>query len=310
MNRQLVRFLALVAVLVGPVAAPAQDASTYSRKEDVIYGRKFGTALTMDVFTPKEKANGLGLIFCVSGGWFSSHEAINAAFVTPFLKRGYTVFAVVHGSQPRFTVPEILEDMHRATRFVRAHAKDYQVDPDRLGIYGGSAGGHLSLMQGTAGKSGDPAAKDPLDRVSSRVQCVACFFPPTDFLNWEREGDEMNYQKVRNPFKPALAFTESDKDTRMATVITDAKKITETMRQISPIYHVTKESAPSLLIHGDQDNLVPIRQAKVFVEKLKTEGVPAELVVREGADHGWPTIAKDLDLFADWFDKHLKKAEK
>src|SRR5205823_13512724 len=93
------------------------------------------------------------------------------------------------GSQPRFTIPEILQDMHRATRFIRYHAKDYKIDPDRIGISGASAGGHLSLMQGMAGDLGDPNAKDPVDRVSSRVQAVACFFPPTDFLNYGKPGE-------------------------------------------------------------------------------------------------------------------------
>src|SRR5205085_8853114 len=81
----------------------AQD---YTRQEDVIYGRKFGTALTMDVIKPKEKANGAGIIYCVSGGWVSSHD--NIGFTMPLIselvKRGYTVFAVVHGSQPKFTI--------------------------------------------------------------------------------------------------------------------------------------------------------------------------------------------------------------
>src|SRR5207244_4593608 len=142
--------------------------------------------LTMDVFTPKKSPNGLGVIFVISGGWFSSHDFLGALPTHPIfnvrelLKRGYTVFAVVHGSQPKFTIPEILEDMHRATRFIRHHARDYKIDPERLGIYGGSAGGHLSLMQGTAGNAGNPKALDAVDRVSSRVQAVACFFPPTD----------------------------------------------------------------------------------------------------------------------------------
>src|SRR5262249_59797535 len=132
------------------VPAPAQDVASHTRKEDVIYGRKFGTALTMDVFTPKENANGAGVIFCVSGGWLSSHEAINTNAMKEFLKRGYTVFAVVHRSQPKFNLEEIVQDMHRAVRYIRYHAKEFNIDPDRLGITGGSAGGHLSLMQGLA----------------------------------------------------------------------------------------------------------------------------------------------------------------
>src|ERR1700679_51168 len=87
--------------------ARAQDQGAYDRKVDVVYGRKFGMALTMDVFTPKANANGAAVVWVVSGGWFSSHEAINSGFIGELLKRGYTVFAVVHGSQPRFTIPEI-----------------------------------------------------------------------------------------------------------------------------------------------------------------------------------------------------------
>ena len=160
----------------------------FKRTEDVIYGRKYGTALTMDVFTPKEQ-NGAAVVFVVSGGWYSSHDNISAGFINEFLKRGYTVFTVVHGSQPKFTIPEILEDMNRSVRFIRSKANDYRISPDRIGISGASAGGHLSLMQGTAGTTGNASAKDPIDRESSRVQAVACFFPPTDFLNYGKPGE-------------------------------------------------------------------------------------------------------------------------
>src|SRR5580692_8389491 len=95
--------LACVAVVSLACSVWGQDATSYERKRDVIYGRKFGTALTMDVFAPKEKANGLGIIAVVSGGWFSNPDNINPAVYAPFLKRGYTVFAVVHGSQPKYT---------------------------------------------------------------------------------------------------------------------------------------------------------------------------------------------------------------
>src|SRR5947209_265716 len=106
----------LVFLSVSPVflAPSVKAAAEFTRKEDVVYGRKFGTALTMDVFTPKANANGAAIVWVVSGGWFSAHEAINPAAIDELLKRGYTVFAVVHGSQPRFTIPEIVSDMNRA----------------------------------------------------------------------------------------------------------------------------------------------------------------------------------------------------
>src|SRR5688572_29575404 len=105
--------LAFVAVLFAPAAVRAQDVPDFTRTKDVIYGRKAGLALTMDVFAPA-KPNGAAVVFVISGGWFSRPDHINAGFFLPLLKRGYTVFAVVHGSQPKFTIPEIVEDMHRA----------------------------------------------------------------------------------------------------------------------------------------------------------------------------------------------------
>ena len=108
--------------------------------------------VTLDVIAPKEKANGAGVIWVISGGWFSAHDSINPDAVAELLKRGYTVFAVVHGSQPKYTIPEVLEDMHRSVRFIHHNGAKYGVDPQRLGITGGSAGGHLSLMIGMAGK--------------------------------------------------------------------------------------------------------------------------------------------------------------
>src|ERR1700733_10030890 len=160
--------LVVSAAFSGIVALPdrALGQVEFDRKVDVVYGRKFGMALTMDVITPKSNVNGAAIVWVVSGGWFSAHEAINQGFFGEWLKRGYTVFAVVHGSQPRFTIPEIVKDMNRAVRFIRFHAKDYQIDPERIGITGASAGGHLSLMLGTAGDIGEKQARDPVDQTS------------------------------------------------------------------------------------------------------------------------------------------------
>jgi acetyl esterase/lipase len=304
MKRWLLSSLCLL-VLAVPVVK-AQDKPEFTRTEDVIYGRKFGLAMTYDVLTPKNP-NGAAVIFVVSGGWFSRKENINPAAVVEFLKRGYTVFAVVHGSQPRFNIPEIIEDMDRSVRHIRMHAADYKIDPLRIGITGGSAGGHLSLMQGMAGDTGDPKAKEPVLRASSRVQCVACFFPPTDFLNWGKEGHVLNSKTVQEPFKAAFDFREIDPVTKLSVTITDEDKIKEICKKISPITHVTSDDPPTLIIHGDKDTLVPIQQAEIMVKKLKEVNVPAELIVKEGGGHGWADMGKDMVKFADWFDKYLVK---
>ncbi len=171
--------LVLLTTVLFPLLGRAAEAPNYTRQEDVIYGRKPGLALTLDILRPKQNANGLGIIFVVSGGWYSAHPADGGASRTgDLLARGYTIFSVTHGSQPKYAIPEIFEDMNRAVRFIRARAKEYGIDPERLGITGGSAGGHLSCLQGVAGALGKPEAKDPIDRLSSRVQAVGCFSRP------------------------------------------------------------------------------------------------------------------------------------
>ena len=300
-------FALTAALLIAPRTTNAEDA--FRRQADVIYGRKHGVALTMDVFTPKEHANGAAVIWVVSGGWFSSHDNVNPAFPAELMKRGYTVFAVVHGSQPKFTIPEILQDMHRSIRYIRAHAADYKIDPNRIGITGASAGGHLSLMQGLAGDAGDPKAKDPIDQVSSRVQAVACFFPPTDFLNYGKPGENAIGRGVLKDFPAPFDFTELETKGYAGQFVrvTDEAKIQEIGKQISPINHVSDDDPPSLIIHGDKDFLVPIQQAEIIIDKLKSSKVPAELVVKPGAAHGWADIGKDMTTIVDWFDKHLEK---
>jgi acetyl esterase/lipase len=290
--------------------AHAGDNVPYTRVGDVVYGRKEGVALTMDVFTPKKNANGAAVIWVVSGGWVSSHGAINPKLAELFTQRGYTVFQVVHGSQPRFTIPEILPDIQRSVRYIRSHAKDFKIDPDRIGISGASAGGHLSLMQGMAGDLGDPKAKDPVDHVSSRVHAIACFFPPTDFLNYGEKGKDAIGRGTLVNFKAPFDFKYLDAKTKTFERITDEKKIVEIAKAISPITHVTADDPPTLIIHGDKDFLVPIQQAETMIAKLKEVGVPAELVVRKDAGHGWKDLPNDLSIFADWYDKHLKSSAK
>lgn len=275
------------------LAAAAQD-NPVKRTEDVIYGRKFGTALTLDVFQPA-KPNGCAIIYMVSGGWFSAKEAVNQRFYDAFLARGYTVFAVVHGSQPKFTVPEITQDIHRAVRFVRHNAARWGVNPDQFGITGASAGGHLSLTLGTQGGPGKADAKDPVDRASSAVQAVACFFPPTDFLNYGQPGEDATGVGTLKNFKPAFGPRSDAEDSRKALG-----------REISPIYFITPKLPPTLIIHGDADKLVPYQQAESFVQKAQAAGATAKLINRPGKAHGWPELVNDLTLFADWFDAHLR----
>jgi len=297
--------LGLAVGIAQPLAAAEGD--TFTRTEDVIYGRKFGSALTLDVFTPKQGAHGAAVIWTVSGGWFSSKEAINLDFLKLLLERGYTVFAVMHGSQPKYTIPEAIADMNLAVRYIRAHAAEFKIDPNRIGITGGSAGGHLSLMVGTAGTAGDPAAKDPVARASSRVQAVACFFPPTDFLNYGTPGYAWLNRGPKDAFKAPFDFHVWNAERKIFEVVDEESRV-KIAREISPVYHVTKDDPPTLIIHGDKDALVPIQQSELIIAKLKEAGVPCELVVKTGEAHGWSKWHDDMRTIADWFDKYLKNS--
>jgi acetyl esterase/lipase len=270
------------------------NAADFKRTEDIVYGRKFGTALTLDVIQPS-KPNGYGIIYMVSGGFVSSHDGINPRSYAPFLERGYTVFAVVHGCQPRFIIPEIEQDIHRAVRFIRHNAARWGVAPDHFGISGGSAGGHLSLTMGTQGKPGNPDAKDPVERESSQVQAVACFFPPTDFLNWGKEGEDGVGYGPTEKFFPAFGSRASTASGRQ-----------ELGKEISPINFVTPKMAPTLVIHGSADKQVPLYQAQIFEKRCKEVNAPYKLIVREDKDHGWPGMEQDMKIFADWFDEHVR----
>jgi acetyl esterase/lipase len=290
MKRHLLRSLALLVC----VTSLAETHVEFKRTEDVVYGRRPGVALTLDVFQPPSP-NGYGLAFMVSGGWYSSHEAINPAFFQPFLDRGYTVFAVVHGSQPKYVITEIVEDIHRSIRFIRHNAAKYGIKADHLGILGASAGGHLSLTMGVRGRAGPGDAKDPVDRENSEVQAIACFFPPTDFLNYGKAGEDAVGVGILKDFKSGFGPRSDTPEGRQ-----------ELGREISPIYYVTSNLPPTLIIHGDADKLVPIQQAQEFVDKAKAAGAIAKLVVKPGKQHGWPDIATDLPLLADWFDQYLR----
>lgn len=295
----------LCLILLFEHTVPAYAEDWFSRTEDVVYCRKYGTTLTMDVFTPKQ-TNGAAIVYTVSGGWISMKEFIDLNMFREYIDRGYTVFAVVHGSQPKFTIPEAIDDMNCSIRFIRSRAEQFQIDPERIGICGASAGGHLSLMIGTAGTTGDPNAKAPDDRKSSRVQAVACFFPPTDFLNYGKSGQIDLGTGVLKPFRAPFDFHELDKSTNRLMPVTDETRLLEIARAISPIYHVTPDDPPTLIIHGTRDVLVPLQQAESIVAKFREQSVPCELITRNEG-HGWAGFGKETPLLADWFDKHLKK---
>lgn len=258
---------------------------------DVAYGHKHGMALTFDVFKPKENANGAGVLFIASGGWFSQwrppEETVEK--FQPLLDKGFTVFAVRHGSSPKYNIPEIVEDVRRSVRFIRLHAKDYGVDPDRIGVYGASAGGHLALMLGTTADTGDAKATDRVLHVSDRVAAVVAYYPPVDIRPINRAPSEVNHASVHRTRYPALIFDPSKAPS------------------VSPILHVTPDDPPTLLIHGDQDRLVPLHSSESIYEAFKAKNVPTDLLIIKGAGHGFrgQDARRAREAMVAWFQKYL-----
>lgn len=288
--RSPVVFLTLVACAcsatargIGTAPAPARQPSVTT---DVVYGHKDGLALTFDVYRPAHP-NGAGVILIVSGGWQSSVEIgrlMAQGYNPPLNEKGFTVFAVRHGSSPRYPMSAIVADMRRAVRFIRQHAGEYGVDPNRIGVLGGSTGGLLALLLGTTADSGDPSASDPVLRESSRVAAVVAYFPITDLARlWE------NRRAI-----PATTLTEAE------------------AAQYSPIRFVSSGAAPSLIVHGDADKVVPIVQGETMYAALSKAGVPASFVRIEGAGHSFEGAdgTRANAEMVRWFEQHLRGAAK
>ncbi len=261
----------------------------------IVYGQRRGQDLTLDILRPA-KPNGIGIVLMASGGWKSHAGSFAPWIAAPILRRGYTVFAVYHIPQPKATVMEITEDVTRAVRHIRHHAAEYRVNPQKLGVTGGSSGGHLSLMLATCGGPGAPDAADPVDRESSAVQAVAIFYPVTDLLNLGQSTENLGDGGPPKSFVKAFGPQSTN---------LPAWKVIG--REVSPIYHISSNLPPCLIYHGDADTLVPLDQSERFQAEARELGRTVELVVHHGGKHGWFTMPWDIRRFADWFDRYLRQ---
>jgi dipeptidyl aminopeptidase/acylaminoacyl peptidase len=166
-----------------------------------------------------------------------------------------------------------------ALRYVRLRADDLDIDPERIGVYGGSAGGHLSLMLGVVSDEG-LQDDDPVQRTPSRVAAVVAYYPPSDLRTWVGPSDRF----------PALDFQP------------------ELAEGISPILYATADDPPTLIIHGDADRLVPLAHGQRMYDALHAAGVESEMVVIPGGDHGFTNPehrARAQGLMVAWFDRLL-----
>ncbi|HQX56846.1 MAG TPA: alpha/beta hydrolase [Pyrinomonadaceae bacterium] len=291
-TRSILALLLMTACFAGAGAVHAQ--TKLDIMPDVVYGHKDGMALTMDVIKPKTNANGAAVIYVVSGGYVSNYlppqDLAQVPIFRDLLDKGFTLIALRHGGSPKYLVPDIVGDVRRGVRFVRYNAKQWGVDPNRLGAFGASAGGHLSLMIGTASDNGDPKAKEEFMKESDRVAAVVAFFPPVDMRPIARGLNAPNDGSVGSRF-PALNFEK------------------EKAADYSPIVFVTPDDPPTLLIHGDKDSLVPISNSQTIYEAFQKNKVKSSFVTIPGADHGFQNddAKRSRDLTVAWFEQTLGK---
>jgi len=267
--------------------------------------------LTLVCIKPKAKPNGKAIISVQSGSWFSSYNGIeiNTTETEQYLKKGYTVFTVMHGSQPRFAIPDAVSDIKRAVRYIRYHAGKFNIDPDRIGITGISAGGHLSLVVATADDKINATAPDPVDRVSSRVQAIAVLFPPTDLLNWGGAGFNFVNAKpilIANGTWGAIEFRVYNDKTNLFEEVTDTTARNKIGKEISPVNFVSSDDPPVFIMHGDADPTVPLQQSQSIIAKFIEAGVPNRFVMKKGGRHNPVDMNPEWQEFVDWFDKYLK----
>jgi acetyl esterase/lipase len=276
------------------IASPllAQDRKPEVRVEtDLTFGKGGDKELKLDLAMPKEGEGPFPAVLCIHGGaWRAGSRQDLAKIAEMTAARGYVAVTVDYRLAPDARFPAQIEDCKAAVRWLRAEAKKYKIDPDRIGVVGFSAGAHLACLLGATSKEDGLEGAGGNAEQSSKVQAVVSYFGPTDFTTrtWD---DELE----RNLLVPFVGASFAEKP--------------ELYRKVSPIVYVRKDAPPFLFFHGTEDKLVAVRQSEVMVEKLKAVNVPAELIKFEGEGHGLKgdKMRQSLDKTFQFFDERLKK---
>lgn len=270
-----------------PPAVP--DGVTF--ETGIEYANPDGQHLQLDMARPKAGSGPFPAVICIHGGGFRAGKREGYdPLVIKLAQRGYVAMTITYRLAPKYQFPAAVHDTKAAVRWARANAAKYKIDPDRIGVTGGSAGGHLVQFLGVTsdvkefeGDGGNPG-------VSSKVACVVNVYGPSDFT--KSYGKSVDAAEVLPLWLGGNLDTARQKHLRA-----------------SPLYWVTPDAAPTLCIHGTEDKYVAHEQAVWIVDKLKAAGVEAELLTLPGAGHGFKgkdAEAAEQALFA-FFDKHLKK---
>src|SRR5262245_19821445 len=269
-------------------AAPKlPDSVVYER--DVQYGTAGDRALKLDVVRPREESKEPRpvVVWIHGGGWSGGDKSSGLGLLLAFAARGdYVCFSVGYRLSGQAKWPAQIHDCKAAIRWIKSNAAKYNLDPKRIGVWGGSAGGHLVSLLGTSGDVKELEGNNGSPDQSSRVACVVDFCGPSDFPNFFQGRTVRSQGAIASPFGGTI-------DEKKADAIA-----------ASPVTHVTKDDPPFLIVHGTVDDVVPIAQAETLYNALKKAGVDATFIKMEGGGHGigGAEIGRRLAAF---FDKQL-----
>ena len=257
----------------------------------VEYANPDDTHLQLNIARPKKLAASMPAVLCIHGGGFrgGNRQSYDSTCIK-LAQHGYVAFTASYRLAPKFQYPAAVHDVKAAVRWIRANAAKYGIDPERIGVTGGSAGGHLAQFLAVTGdvKKFDGTGGNP--EQSSKVACVVNYYGPSDFTK--------SYGKSVDAAEVLPLWLGGNLETARQKHI-----------ESSPLNWVTPDAAPTLCIHGTDDKYVAHEQAVWMVDRLKSCGVEAELLTLQGAGHGFR--GKDAEtaeqaMFA-FFAKHLQK---
>ena len=273
-----------------------------SAKRDIEYVPGGGKRRMLDVYYPEKAGKPVPLVVWIHGGAWSAGSKYRTPAIS-LLDQGFAVASVTYRFSQDAVFPAQIEDCKSAIRWLRKNAAQYNIDPEKIGVWGSSAGGHLVAMLGVSGDVKDWEKGENLDQ-SSRVQAVCDWFGPSNLLTFGPQGGNDRPNGAR-PF-PATDAADSPEGKLIGGAVPENK---EKARAASPTTYVTKDDAPFLIVHGDKDPLVPHAQSKELHELLEKTGVPSKLITLPGAGHGGPQFnsRETMSQVEEFFAKTLKK---
>lgn len=259
---------------------------------DIEYAKVDGIPLLTDFYPARDGGSTQPVVVWVHGGGWCAGDKV-PCLPESLTHRGYAVACINYRFTQQAPFPAQLHDCKAAVRYLRAYAARYHIDPDRIGAWGHSAGGHLAALLGVTGHRADLEGDVGVTGVSSRIQAAANFSGPTDLYRTIVASQSLPPEAPRSA---VLTFVGGTPPANRARA-----------DYMSPVTYVDRHACPFLTVHGDADHLVPVEHARVLHEALRAAGVESHCHIVPGGGHvGWEYDAPIHEMAAKFFDRHLK----